>query len=586
MSNIEEYANIEKLEGPESFASWRFELKIMLNASNILEALSYKDGDKDSDHARKDAKAQKAIIMSISKKNKQLVMSCKSAAEMYKKLTSIYEGDNDRLKDNLLAQYFGFRIKNIAKGIAELENIVTQLNGLGHEIKDEELTQRILSALPELYNSFAVSWDSTPKEERTSTNLIARLMKEVGKASSSKTEETNVAFTAARTAQFRKCDVKCYECGVIGHFARNCSTKKDDIRCKICKKTNHSSEDCYFRKNKNWNTPKTSESSNYSKKCQRSKNTYTDKAAFFTCVDNDDAKNTTDYTIWTIDSGSSSHMCNDDTYLVNAMKIHSEITIAKDGIKMAAVKKGDISFVNCTLKNVLYVPELSTNLLSVNKIIEAGGQATFQQNKVEIKCGDLILHGHKNESNLFEVKLIPDPKNSALVVEEDYTAEWHRKLGHLGHNLPIKLKKCSEGMEKLKLPDDKQFCKVCAQSKQTRLPFNNNRKKAERPLEILHFDLCGPIQETWDNKSYFLAVLDDYTHYSVVALLHHKSELARELKSIVAEFEAKWNTKVHMMRCDNAGENSSRELREWAKEKGIMFDFSPPYVPELNGKSE
>ena len=63
-------------------------------------------------------------------------------------------------------------------------------------------------------------------------------------------------------------------------------------------------------------------------------------------------------------------------------------------------------------------------------------------------------------------------------------------------------------------------CEICLEAKQTRLPFNKVRQRATRPLEILHTDVCGPIDPvTWDGKRYFLTVLDDYTHYCKVYLL-------------------------------------------------------------------
>lgn len=63
---------------------------------------------------------------------------------------------------------------------------------------------------------------------------------------------------------------------------------------------------------------------------------------------------------------------------------------------------------------------------------------------------------------------------------------------------------------------------ICLKAKQIRFPFGSKRTKAIRPFEIIHTDLCGPIEpSTLDGKNY---ILDKYTHFLVVYLLRSKIE--------------------------------------------------------------
>lgn len=64
-------------------------------------------------------------------------------------------------------------------------------------------------------------------------------------------------------------------------------------------------------------------------------------------------------------------------------EIHSEIVLAKINEKMNAMYKGNILFNKCILKDVLYVPELSKNLISVHKITNNGGTVRFSANEVK-----------------------------------------------------------------------------------------------------------------------------------------------------------------------------------------------------------
>lgn len=44
----------------------------------------------------------------------------------------------------------------------------------------------------------------------------------------------------------------------------------------------------------------------------------------------------------------------------------------------------------------------------------------------------------------------------------------------------------------------KTVCETCLKAKQTRLPFGENRERAKRPLEVLHTDVCDPMEvPTW-----------------------------------------------------------------------------------------
>jgi hypothetical protein len=111
-----------------------------------------------------------------------------------------------------------------------------------------------------------------------------------------------------------------------------------------------------------------------------------------------------------------------------------------------------------------------------------------------------------------------------------------------------------------------QICEVCIKAKQTRYPFKTKRLRAETSLQIIHTDLCGPIEpKTWDNKSYFLTFLDDYTHYSMVYLLNNKSELFEYMQEYVNEVQAFMNLKISKIRCDNGGEYIQSGLRTWCK---------------------
>lgn len=125
--------------------------------------------------------------------------------------------------------------------------------------------------------------------------------------------------------------------------------------------------------------------------------------------------------------------------------------------------------------------------------------------------------------------MISENKDKSLLTEnsENNAKLWHRKLGHTFREDEKATNLCEGFSLSLKqLEEVKSICGICQEAKRTRLKFTNVRTKAERSLQIIHTDLCGPIDpQTWIKKRYFLTFKDDYTCYTIVYLLEKKSEV-------------------------------------------------------------
>ncbi|CAB3232791.1 unnamed protein product [Arctia plantaginis] len=289
------------------------EIPTRLNAACALEALE------SSDDLKKDAKAQKAIATTISKRNQQIIMSCNSANAMYRKLCDLYEGDTEALKGELLKEYFNFRMTtDIAKGIADLENLKIRLKNAGHEIEDAEMVQRILSALPETYQYFIPSWQSAPKDERTVSHLTTRLMalERSNKQRENPENDDKVAFKTTKKKdgyKNRKGEknlprLKCHLCESESHLVRTCPKNPNIKRCKYCKKQNHKSEHCYFRERYEKREPEKKE-----------------KIAYLSHTTNNDTNKCKTGVAFFVDSGLSHHMINDASLLSDFKKGHDVI---------------------------------------------------------------------------------------------------------------------------------------------------------------------------------------------------------------------------------------------------------------------
>ena len=90
----------------------------------------------------------------------------------------------------------------------------------------------------------------------------------------------------------------------------------------------------------------------------------------------------------------------------------------------------------------------------------------------------------------------------------------------------LKLLSKKEMVFRLPKIDSLEFCETCIYGKQCKRPFLKGKsKRASCSLEIVHADLCGPMQtKSFGGSKYFLLFTDDFTRMSWVYFLQLKSE--------------------------------------------------------------
>ena len=104
--------------------------------------------------------------------------------------------------------------------IAVVKQVAYQLTEIGATASDEDIIVALTLGLPNSYENFVVTLDSTPFDQLTLDYITMRLLNEESRQAPHAPQAEH-AFTA--TVKHR-----CYRCGKHGHFAADCSKQAQD----------------------------------------------------------------------------------------------------------------------------------------------------------------------------------------------------------------------------------------------------------------------------------------------------------------------------------------------------------------------
>ena len=115
----------------------------------------------------------------------------------------------------------------------------------------------------------------------------------------------------------------------------------------------------------------------------------------------------------------------------------------------------------------------------------------------------------------------------------------------------------------------------------TRRAFTVKGYRAKEQLELVHFDLCGPMTiQARGGFEYFITFIDDYSRYGYIYLMRRKSKAFEKFKEYRAETEKRLNKCFKTLRSDRGGEYLLGEFRDYLSEQGITSHLSAPGVPQ------
>ncbi|CAI7758290.1 unnamed protein product [Closterium sp. NIES-53] len=297
------------------------------------------------------------------------------------------------------------------------------------------------------------------------------------------------------------------------------------------------------------------------------------------------------------------------------------------GMGKAMFKGADGKMVG--LKNVLWVPNLAANLISMRRLQKADMDTSSKGAKTyNARLGERILWDLHEDMDVYnEMCKLSEHKESGAaaqkqrkgeespkaVAEEDYgesmwgtiasaafsnptsatgECDWltlHRRMGHVALPILQQLVKNEmvAGIRMKGEPDEVLGCPTCMQAKFTRYPFSSSEATAKAPLDEVVMDGVGPLKLGAAGAEYFLTIVDVYTLMTWVYVLPKKSDVAETVKTDwLPMVERQQDRLVKAIRTDRGGEFMSKEFSLWLKKNGIRHSLTMPYSPAMIGIAE
>ncbi|GLT45830.1 hypothetical protein SLA2020_196340 [Shorea laevis] len=371
----------------------------------------------------------------------------------------------------------------------------------------------------------------------------------------------------------------CPICKRTNHDGKDCWYKgKPQVRCRFCNKFGHIEKFCRFKENQ------------YRPKQQQAQVASTAEDHLFMASL---ASSSVDKCSWFVDSGCTCHMANNEAIFSELDKsVRIKVKLGNGSI-VQSEGKGNVAVQTKKgtkyIHDVLFIPSLSQNLLSVAQMLRKGYSVSFVNNACYIydSCG-VELARIKMVENSFSITWNSPCLHAVYVSKSDETSLWHKRYGHFNLR-SLKFLQTNElvrDLPEIHVNDD--VCSSCQFGKLHRQVFPiNSAWRASQKLELVHTDVCGPMKTTSLGQNlYFILFIDDYTRMTWVYFMSSKAQVFFVFKKFKALVENQSGCKIKILRSDNGKEYTSKEFDSFCEDAGIAHQLTVPYTPQQNGVSE
>jgi hypothetical protein len=428
----------DKLKADGSnYMVWSKLVKIVLTETGVVDCINADPQGNDAAVARKEAKAQRLIIMSVSGDLKSFLVGIDGAKAMWQKLESLFKPSS--MADALMvAKQFRDAVYKDYASMREYLNALrlfqAKLTGTGYEVKDDQLIFQAFTGLPRSYGMTIRILSSKQDLDWATTSL--ELTKEESRQKLEDEKSDAVALKARRYDQKSNKTVQAkafnsFHKNMRGKTVRDGPLNKKAIKCWYCDKVGHMEKDCRLKKSR------TNTGSQVTLMANENKN-----STQITLMTDTEARQTRRHrkaTNWILDSGASSHMTGDRSLLMD-FKPRTGVIKTANGL-MSITGSGKIMArilpekIDVTITEVLYVEGLKYNLLSIGAMAAKGCKCEIGSDRANISFENGQGFSVPREHGLYYaiMSTVFEPKvDTTAMVASIPIQDFHQTMAHAG----------------------------------------------------------------------------------------------------------------------------------------------------------
>ena len=611
-SDDERAKNTDRLKGFENYKVWSLRVAAKLKAkgywslidrSYVVTPPTSKDSsgkqDEYNSYLNSHAKALSFLISCCDDIRVSEIAGCSLASDAWELLKTSYGGNDLMSRATHLIRAFGTSLKedgDIEEFIRTISSARNELKAMGTPLADIELALVVLMRLPKsmeqarqhfMLRSYTtkdpLTFDAVMSYLKTN-HVHSKIENQVH------TSEANLARHPAKVGEV------CQFCQRQGHKADRCYRL---IGCPICKDKSCKGPQSHPRGVKGRQSGKYASAQVTSVTNKDNLPVYSDVACAGYALQSTGSTSAT----WLLDSGASHHYCNQRDLFTSYEPYSPEhrLTIkcanshVLTGFGCGNVKMEWFNghhYEPQTISKVVFVPGISSNLLSVSALEDTGHEIVIRKGEARFIRQGMVTGTARRQGSLYIVngRTCSDEKYYAQLTEEYQAPKltydlWHRRLAHIGSHVLDKL--IRNGNVKVSKMSNHR-CLDCMVGKSHRHPVPVTRVRPEGILDEVHMDTFSPKIVGIGNVRHMVMFTDALSGYTSVFSQRTKSgsETLANFKNFRNIIEAFTQRKIKILHGDNGTEFINDDFEKYCRNSGILRTDSTPYIHEQNGIAE